>query len=59
MKLNKSPGMMLLSFWLVLWALVGVFNAWGPKESHVMQALAVITAVVILFFDKSQAASGS
>jgi hypothetical protein len=55
MKMNKNLGMVLLSLWLILHALISFFNIAFTGLYIITGGLALLTGIVILFFDKPTA----
>ncbi len=53
MKMNKNLGMILLSLWLIAHAFISFFHIGWSGLNTVMPAFALITGLVILFYDKS------
>ncbi len=53
MKLNKNLGMVLLSIWLIGWALLGLLKLGGGRASIVWQLFAIVVGAVILLYDKN------
>ena len=55
MKMNKNLGMILLSLWLIAHAVISFFQlAWSGLNT-IMPVFALVTGLVILFYDKSSA----
>ncbi len=59
MKLNKSIGMVLLSIWLILYGLRGLFNFNYRSLNYLVILLAIVAGVVILLFDRTTTGTGS